>query len=175
MYVCLVSWRACLSVCLCVRACIRACLPSCLSVCMSVCLSSVCPSVLFSASWVINQYFRGVKRFAQGHNTAAVGLEPPTSRSGVRQSTTEPPRSRMHVCMPGKLTCVSVCLCVRACVRASLPSCLSVCMSVSHLSACLSVCLAVCLPACLSVVVVCLSVCPDFPIQCNKSEVRSKN
>ena len=27
------------------------------------------------ASWVINQYFRGVKCLAQGHNTAAVGLE----------------------------------------------------------------------------------------------------
>ena len=29
-----------------------------------------------TASWVINQYFRGVKCLAQGHNTAAVGLEP---------------------------------------------------------------------------------------------------
>ena len=45
------------------------------------------------ASWVINQYFRGVKCLAQGHNTAEVGLEPRTSRSGVRRSTTEPPRS----------------------------------------------------------------------------------
>ena len=45
------------------------------------------------ASWVINQYFRGVKCLAQGHNTAAVGLEPRTSRSGVRHSTTEPQRS----------------------------------------------------------------------------------
>ena len=45
------------------------------------------------ASWVINQYFRVVKCLAQGHNTAAVGLEPRTSRSGVRHSTTEPPRS----------------------------------------------------------------------------------
>ena len=44
-------------------------------------------------SWVINQYFRGVKCLAQGHNTAAVGLEPRTSRSGVRHSTTETPRS----------------------------------------------------------------------------------
>ena len=35
-----------------------------------------------TASWVINQYFRGVKCLAQGHNTAAVGFEPPTSRSG---------------------------------------------------------------------------------------------
>ena len=48
------------------------------------------------ASWVINQYFRGVKCLAQGHDTAAVGLEPRTSRSGVRHSTTEPPRSRYH-------------------------------------------------------------------------------
>ena len=46
-----------------------------------------------TASWVINQYFRGVKCLAQGHNTAAVGFEPPTSCSGVRHSTTEPPRS----------------------------------------------------------------------------------
>ena len=46
-----------------------------------------------TASWVINQYFRAVKCLAQGHNTAAVGFEPPTSRSGVRHSTTEPPRS----------------------------------------------------------------------------------
>ena len=46
-----------------------------------------------TASWVINQYFRGVKCLAQGHNTAAVGIEPPTSRSGVLHSTTEPPRS----------------------------------------------------------------------------------
>ena len=49
------------------------------------------------ASWVINQYFRGVKCLAQGHNTAAVGLEPRTSRSGVRHSTTEPPRSPQQV------------------------------------------------------------------------------
>ena len=47
------------------------------------------------ASWVINQYFRGVKCLAQGHITAAVGLEPRTSRSGVRHSTTEPPRSQV--------------------------------------------------------------------------------
>ena len=47
----------------------------------------------FSVMSVINQYFRGVKCLAQGHNTAAVGIEPPTSRSGVRHSTTEPPRS----------------------------------------------------------------------------------
>ena len=33
-----------------------------------------------TASWVINQYFQGVKCLAQGHNTAAVGFEPPTSR-----------------------------------------------------------------------------------------------
>ena len=36
---------------------------------------------------------RGVKCLAQGHNTAEVGFELPTSRSGVRHSTTEPPSS----------------------------------------------------------------------------------
>ena len=50
-----------------------------------------------TASWVINQYFRGVKCLAQGHNTAEVGFEPPTSRSGVRHSTTEPPRSPLEI------------------------------------------------------------------------------
>ena len=56
------------------------------------------------ASWVINQYFWGVKCLAQGHNTAAVGFEPPTSRSGVRHSTPEPLRSpptEWH-CMPSE-------------------------------------------------------------------------
>ena len=54
------------------------------------------------ASWVINQYFRGVKCLAQGHNTAEVGLEPRTSRSGVRHSTTEPPRSpEIEICHDG--------------------------------------------------------------------------
>ena len=43
------------------------------------------------ASWEFNQYFWGVKCLAQGHNTAAVGLEPRTSRSWVRHSTTETP------------------------------------------------------------------------------------
>ena len=52
-----------------------------------------------TASWVINQYFRGVKCLAQGHNTAAVGIESPTSRSGVRHSTTEPPCSPVKVWM----------------------------------------------------------------------------
>ena len=54
-----------------------------------------------TTSWVINQYFWGVKCLAQGHNTAAVGFEPPTSRSGVRHSTTEPPRSPMHIQVTG--------------------------------------------------------------------------
>ena len=65
-----------------------------------LCWGLTSPSTIFQscrdgaiASWVINQYFRGVKCLAQGHNTAAVGLEPRTSRSGVRHSTTEPPRS----------------------------------------------------------------------------------
>ena len=64
-----------------------------------------------TASWVINQYFRGVKCLAQGHNTAAVGIEPPTSRSGVRHSTTEPPRS------PKKLGCGVVGRCLPALIK----------------------------------------------------------
>ena len=69
------------------------------------------------ASWVINQYFRGVKCLAQGHNTAAVGFEPRTSRSGVRHSTTEPPRSPLCVNGLRVLFCkyVSVLLCCRNC------------------------------------------------------------
>ena len=58
-----------------------------------------------TASWVINQYFRGVKCLAQGHNTAAVGFEPLTSYSGVRHSTTEPPRSPMSTVCMVKLYC----------------------------------------------------------------------
>ena len=50
-----------------------------------------------TTSWVINQYFQGVKCLAQRHNTAAVGFEPLTSRSGVRHSTTEPPRSTLKI------------------------------------------------------------------------------
>ena len=52
-----------------------------------------------TASWVINQYFWGVKCLAQGHNMAAVGFEPPTSRSGVRHSTTKPPCSPCYRCV----------------------------------------------------------------------------
>ena len=72
------------------------------SVCLFVCLcwGLTSQSTIFqscrdgaTASWVINQYFRGVKCLAQGHNTAEVGFEPPTSCSGVRHSATEPPRS----------------------------------------------------------------------------------
>ena len=61
------------------------------------------------ASWVINQYFRGVKCLAQGHNTAAVGLEPRTSRSGVRHSTTEPPRSPSRSDFVTEQTDLSLC------------------------------------------------------------------
>ena len=75
---------------------------TCLFVCL--CWGLTSQSTIFqsyrdgaTASWVINQYFRGVKCLAQGHNTAAVGLEPPTSRSGVRHSTTEPPRSPQDI------------------------------------------------------------------------------
>ena len=60
------------------------------------------------ASLVINQYFRGVKCLAQGHNTAAVGLEPRTSRSGVRHSTTEPPGPPENVSKCSKPTVLSM-------------------------------------------------------------------
>ena len=40
-----------------------------------------------------HQYFRGVKCLAKGHNLEEVGFEPPTSRSEVRHSTTEPLQS----------------------------------------------------------------------------------
>ena len=42
----------------------------------------------------ITSTFRGVNVFAQGHNIAEVGIEPLTSPSGVRDSTTRPKRSR---------------------------------------------------------------------------------
>ena len=61
-----------------------------------------------TASWLINQYFWGVKCLAQGHSTAAVGFEPPTSRSGVRHSTTEPPRSSALV-TAGSTQVISIC------------------------------------------------------------------
>ena len=60
------------------------------------------------ASWVINQYFRGVKCLAQGHNTAAVGLELRTSRSGVRHSTTEPPHSPAPACSSNLIPCIDM-------------------------------------------------------------------
>ena len=72
--------------------------------CFCLCWGLMSQSTIFqscrdgaTASWVINQYFRGVKCLAQGHNTAEVGFEPQTSRSGVRHSTTEPPRSPNQV------------------------------------------------------------------------------
>ena len=78
-----------------------------MNVCLFVCLcwGLTSQSTIFQscrdgaiASWVINQYFRGVKCLAQGHITAAVGFEPPTFRSGVRHSTTKPPRSPKNEC-----------------------------------------------------------------------------
>ena len=75
-------------------------------ICLCLCWGLTSQSTIFqscrdgaTASWVINQYFRGVKCLAQGHNTAAVGFQPPTSRSGVRHSTTEPPRSPKVICL----------------------------------------------------------------------------
>ena len=45
-----------------------------------------------TASWVFTSTLESLKRLAQGHYTAVVGFEPWTSHSGVRRSTTEPPR-----------------------------------------------------------------------------------
>ena len=49
-------------------------------ICFCLCWGLTSQSTIFqsyrdgaTASWVINQYFRGVKCLAQGHNTAAVG------------------------------------------------------------------------------------------------------
>ena len=47
-----------------------------------------------TASWVFTSTLGTLKCLAQGHYTAVVGFEPWTSRSGVRSSTTEPPRPR---------------------------------------------------------------------------------
>ena len=45
----------------------------------------------------LNQYSRELMCLAQGHNTVTlVGIEPRTSRFGVRRSTTRPPRSLIH-------------------------------------------------------------------------------
>ena len=73
-----------------------------------------------TASWVISQYFRGVKCLAQGHNTAAVGFEPPTSRSGVWHSTTELPRSPIWTCaynMFLNITSFSTFWCQQRCIN----------------------------------------------------------
>ena len=87
-----------------------------------------------------------------------------------------------HVCVS---MCVHVCLSVSLC--ASMPVCLSVCLSGMCVRVCVCVCLCLCVracvPACLPSVClsVCLStcmllsVCLDFHIQCNNSEVRTKN
>ena len=66
------------------------------------------------ASWVINQYFRGVKCLAQGHNTAAVGLEPRTSRS---ESDTLPLSHRAPPLRNGLMyfICVYVYICMWYC------------------------------------------------------------
>ena len=59
------------------------------------------------------QYFQGVKCLAQEHNTAEVGFDPLTSRSEVRCSTTDPPRSPyvnecQNFCLPSD-TCYVRC------------------------------------------------------------------
>ena len=68
--------------------------------------------------------------------------------------------------------CAYVRACLSVCERAYMSDC------VPYVRACVRACLSVfasvcaCLPASMSV---CLSVCPDFAIQCNNSEVRTKN
>ena len=47
----------------------------------------------FSAMSGWSNCFLGGKCLAQGYNTVGIGFEPPTFRSGVRLSTTEPTRS----------------------------------------------------------------------------------
>ena len=71
-------------------------------VCLFVCLQCFAqrPSYKFSiiSGLDITCAFRGVGLHvsAQGNNTAEVGIEPPTSRSGVRDSTTWLSRSQDH-------------------------------------------------------------------------------
>ena len=43
------------------------------------------------------QYFQGVKCLVQGHNTAEVGLEPPTSRSQVRRDIYDKKGIVLHI------------------------------------------------------------------------------
>ena len=63
-----------------------------------------------------------------------------------------------------------VCACMYLCE--SVP----VCLSVRYVRACVRACLNACLRACLSLcMLLSVSVCPDFPIICNNSEVRSKS
>ena len=70
----------------------------CVCVCVCVCVFSA-RSTLFqsfwdgaTASWVFTSTLGILMCLAQGHYKAVVGFEPWTSRSGVRISTTEPPR-----------------------------------------------------------------------------------
>ena len=157
-------------VCACVRTYVHACVGACMHACMyfvCLCWGLTSQSTIFqscrdgaTASWVINQYFRGVKSLAQGNNTAAVGLEPrPLAPESDNLSLSHRAPACMYVCLVSWRACLSVCVCERAYVPVCLLVCLSACLSVCHLSAWLSVRLSGCLSACLSVVVVCLSVC----------------
>ena len=46
--------------------------------------------------------------FAQGHNTAEVGIKPPTSRSGVRDSTTRPACSPRTIVYSKVIRCPNI-------------------------------------------------------------------
>ena len=70
-------------------------------VCLFVCVDAERPSQQFFSHVGTepplsgyNQYFSESECvFSERHNTAEVGIEPPTFRSGVRDSTTRPSRS----------------------------------------------------------------------------------
>ena len=65
--------------------------------CLFVCVEALSPGQQFFSHVGMEpslpgyyQYFQEKKCPAQGHKMAESGFEPPTSRSGVRCSTTEP-------------------------------------------------------------------------------------
>ena len=63
-----------------------------------------------TASWVINQYFRGVKCLAQGHNTAAVGIEPLSfSFLNLLLALNQvlPDQVRIHIRIPVEIRCAT--------------------------------------------------------------------
>ena len=82
--------------------------------CFCFCLTS--RSSIFQSFWggatascVFTSTLGTLKCLAQGHYTAVVGFEHWTSRSGVRSSTTEPPRPHSPVCVgPSRIPRIQV-------------------------------------------------------------------